>query len=208
MTRKGKPTKKRAQLPHTVARKPQHPAKTWQEIFLKELRDCGNVSAACAKAHVERSTVYKEKKHDDTFAEQWKNALDDAMDSLEAEAWRRARDGVPRLIFYKGALVTDDKDNPIIQRDYSDTLMTLLLKAHRPDKYRERVEATNFNIDFSKLSDEQLERIAGGEDIRVVISTASESGDGETPEGTSDADTRGDVAAGAGQPAAADSIRE
>ena len=69
-------------------------------------------------------------------------------------------------------------------------------------------KTTNFNIDFSKLSDEQLERIAGGEDIRVVISTASESGDGETPAGTSDADTRGDVAAAPEKPAAADSIRE
>ncbi len=81
----GKSGKRKAE-----GRKPQHPAKTWQQMFLDELRNCGNVRAACAKARVERSTVYKEKRGNDEFAAAWKDALDDALDSLEAEAWHRA----------------------------------------------------------------------------------------------------------------------
>jgi hypothetical protein len=41
-----------------------------------------------------------------------------------------------------------------------------------------RQKRDNFNIDFSKLTDDQLERIAAGEDpLDVIISTASRGGD-------------------------------
>lgn len=164
-------------------RKPQAAAKTWQELFISELRKCGNVRAACAKARIERSTAYKARKGDSAFADQWKDALDDAIDDLEAEAWRRAAVGNKRIILYKGEPVLIN-GKPLIEYEQSDTLHVLLLKAHRPDKYRERNDAINVNLDFTNLTNEQVERLARGEDVRAVLASpgASGTGDPETPE--------------------------
>ena len=181
-----------------VQRKPQHPAKTWQDVFLDELRQCGNVRAACAQSGIERSTAYKSRKDDDAFAAAWKDALDDAIDSLEAEAWRRARDGNEKIILWQGKPVKVGRKF-LIERDYSDTLLTLLLKAHRGEKFRERTDTLNFNFDLSQLSDEQLERISNGEDPRIVIATPGAGGVGETPPET-------ESAAGTESERAADSL--
>ena len=55
------------------------------------------------------------------------------MDDLELEARRRAVEGTERPVFYQGGEVG-------YVREYSDTLLIFLLKAHRPNKFRERVE--------------------------------------------------------------------
>ena len=58
-------------------------------------------------------------------------------------------------MFYKGAVCGH-------VRRYSDTLLMFLLKAHRPEKYRERYEATIDDTreptvaDAHNFSDEQL----------------------------------------------------
>ena len=50
-------------------------------------------------------------------------------------------------------------------------LLIFLLKGALPDKYRERVDVrgTIANLDFSRLSDEQLDRIAAGEHPLAVL---------------------------------------
>ena len=75
-----------------------------------------NVSASAAASGVDRTTAYTHRRDDPEFAAEWAEALESATDDLEAEARRRAMDS-------------------------SDTLMIFLLKAHRPDKYREKVHA-------------------------------------------------------------------
>ena len=73
------------------------------------------------------------RKEDPEFAEAWNLALEAGNDVLEAEALRRAVEGVDEPIYQGGALVgTVTK--------YSDTLLALLLKAHLPEKFRERSE--------------------------------------------------------------------
>lgn len=115
----------------------------WKVKFLAALRTSGNVRLACDEAGVDRSWAYKQQKRSLEFAEQWAEALQEAIDRLEAEAWKRARDGVTRHkpIFYRG-----DKVGEEIITEYSDTLMVLLLKSHRPNVYRERQENINTNI--------------------------------------------------------------
>lgn len=166
--------------PAKAARKPQAPAKTWHDFFLAELRKCGNVRAACARAKIERSTAYKARKEDAAFAEQWKAALDDAIDDLESEAWHRAQVGDVKYLFYQGEPI-ELNGKPVIERQKSDTLMALLLKAHRPEKYRERAETLNFNLDVGNLTDDQLERIAHGEDVSAVLATPGAGGIGTAP---------------------------
>lgn len=102
-----------------------------KDRFLEELAKRANVSAAAKKAGVGRSTVYDWYRADEDFAKRWDEAVDVAVDSLEKEAWRRARDGVLKPVYQKGEKVGT-------VREFSDQLMITLLKAHRPDRYRDR----------------------------------------------------------------------
>jgi len=102
-----------------------------RQTFLETLRDTANASAAARAASVNRRTGYNWRDENPEFAADWDEALEEATDALEAEARRRALDGVAKPVFYQG------EECGTVQ-EYSDTLMTLLLKAHRPDKYKER----------------------------------------------------------------------
>lgn len=73
--------------------------------------------------------------------------------ALEAEAFRRAHDGVEDPIVYQGRFVylTGPDGEPLLDADgnprlaklrkYSDTLLMFLMKAAMPEKYRERHQA-------------------------------------------------------------------
>lgn len=113
----------------------------WKKKFLEALKNTANVRAACYAAGIDRVTAYTYRKKDEKFAKEWETSLDEAVDLLEASAWQRAKSGITRehSHFYKGNLVGKD----VIQ-EYSDTLLIFLLKAHRPEKYRER-----YTIDFN-----------------------------------------------------------
>lgn len=104
-----------------------------KERFLTELARMANVTAAAKKSKVPRSTAYDWYNADGEFAAAWDEAIDVAIDSLEKAAWRRARDGVLKPVYQRGEKVGQ-------VREYSDQLMITLLKAHRPDKYRERTQ--------------------------------------------------------------------
>lgn len=108
----------------------------WVKAFLSSFRRYGNVSAACAAAGIERSTAYRHKEKDESFADAWKEAENESADRLEMEARRRAERGVLKPVYHKGVRVG-------YMREYSDTLMAILLKAHKPEKYRERQDITS-----------------------------------------------------------------
>ena len=114
-----------------------NPPANWRDRFLASLAKYGNVSAAARSARVTRTYVYDVRKADESFAYAWDTALDDAADAMEYEAWKRAVKGVKKPIYQGGMHVAD-------VQDYSDTLLIFLLKAARPEKFRERfqVDAT------------------------------------------------------------------
>ena len=103
-------------------------SRRWQRPFLAALKNTGNVRAACGHAGVERSTVYRARRDDPSFAKKWDEAKDEATDVLEAEAWRRALRGVEEPVFYRGKQVGTTKH-------YSDALLMFLLRANRPETY-------------------------------------------------------------------------
>lgn len=112
--------------------------RSWEDAFIDALQKSGNVSEACRKAKVSRQVTY-ELKNDPTaadFAERWESALEAATDSLELEARRRAATGVLEPVYYQGQKVGS-------VRRYSDTLLIFLLKAHRPEKFRDNVDVTS-----------------------------------------------------------------
>lgn len=132
-------------------------APDWAPRFLASLRETANIRASAEAAGVDRTTAYRRRDSDPAFAAAMAAALDDAVDSLELEARRRAYHGVRKPVIYQGEVsgvwldeagrrVSHDAPGarfvPLTLVEYSDTLMIFLLKAHRPEKYREnsRVE--------------------------------------------------------------------
>jgi len=107
----------------------------WAEKFLAALGETGNVTTAATAAGVSRQACYLLRDRDELFASAWDSALETAADLLEAEARRRAADGVDEPVYYQGEVCGH-------VRRYSDTLLIFLLKAHRPAKFRDnaRVE--------------------------------------------------------------------
>lgn len=85
-----------------------------REAFLAVLRETCNVSEAARSANVSRSSAYAHRDTDPDFARAWEDAEQEAVDKLEAVAWQRAT------------------------AEQSDRILELLLKAHRPEKYKDR----------------------------------------------------------------------
>lgn len=110
-----------------------------QAAFLEVYRQTGNVWRSCNDTGVQRSSIYQWQEHDEQFVLAMKVAEAEAIERLEEEARRRAYDGCTREkgVYYKGEKVGSE-----IITDYSDTLLTLLLKANRPEKYKERLEVS------------------------------------------------------------------
>jgi hypothetical protein len=104
-----------------------------EETFLEVLRQSANVSKACKAAGIGRTAAYEWAKNDSAFALAWDEALEEASDSLEEEARRRAVKGTTRPVYQGGKKVGSIQE-------YSDTLLIFLLKGARPQKYRERYE--------------------------------------------------------------------
>lgn len=105
-------------------------ADIWKPIFIDTLRTSACVWAACQVARIERSTAYRARDKDEKFRKAWNDALEDACDQLEYALRRRA--------------LAEDT-----------TAAIFLLKAHRPEKFRETVrqELTGANGGAIQIAD-------------------------------------------------------
>jgi hypothetical protein len=88
----------------------------WHATFLRTLRRVPNITLACKAAGVSRRTCYDHRERSPEFAEAWDAALDESVDRVETTCFKLASEGEPRLIEF-------------------------ILKSHRPQVYRERIEA-------------------------------------------------------------------
>jgi len=129
--------------------------KIWRKAFLATLAQCGNVREACEAAGIQPMSAYRNRRSDSEFASEWDDALNEAADILEKEAWRRACEGVEEPVFYKGEVCGR-------ARKYSDLLLMFMLKGIRPEKYRERVYVSPAELD--KLIEQQLKILKGEEE--------------------------------------------
>ena len=104
----------------------------WRQTFLDTLRLSANVYLSCRTAGVTRGIAYIMRDKYPDFRQEWETAIDDAVDTLEAVALKRAKAS-------------------------SDLLLIFLLKAHRPEKYREvyKVEHTIIQAEIKKVAQEQ-----------------------------------------------------
>lgn len=122
----------REKTPHpSQAERAAERTRAAQDRFLEAFATCGNVSLAAECAGVGRRTVYGWANSDAAFQDAMSDAREQAVDALEAEARRRALQGVERPVFQKGSKVGS-------VTEYSDRLLEVLLKANRPEKYADR----------------------------------------------------------------------
>lgn len=106
------------------------------QIFIDELRKDGNKARAARVAKISFPTIKRWERTDEEFAEAVDLAMEEAAYKLEAEAYRRAHDGVTKAVFHNGKRVDDGE---VIQ--YSDSLLSKLLDGAMPHKYAQRVKS-------------------------------------------------------------------
>jgi hypothetical protein len=150
-----------------IRRSGQHPtvdeAAESKAVFLKEFEGSGNITTACRRAGIGRTTFYRWKEEDGAFLIAYRYAEEQSNDILELAARQRALVGVERVVVSMGKVVyvADPDDHtgirqiPLTQREYSDAILLRMLQAHNP-KYH-----TQSKVDIT----------SGGERIASVAET-------------------------------------
>lgn len=98
------------------------------ERVLEKFRSGHTPKEAAEHAGVSRKALFDWKRDDPEFAAAWVEAIEEGTDRIEAEAYRRAVEGVSRPVFQGGEEVGR-------VQEYSDTLLTLLIKGRRPGQF-------------------------------------------------------------------------
>jgi hypothetical protein len=104
-----------------------------KKAFLAAYIENGNITRAAEIAEIERQNHYNWINEDPNYVKAFEYAKEAAADRLEQEARRRAVEGVDKPIYYKGRKIDTIKE-------YSDTLLIVLLKGIRPEKFRENIK--------------------------------------------------------------------
>lgn len=118
----------------------------WKALFIEALRITGNVAQSCTAAGVQRKTVMRAREKSVEFARAWDEALEDSTDDLLRVARERA-----------------------IAR--SDQLLMFLLKAARPETFREKSPLDLKSEDLNVAIERQLAQLASR--YPGTVSTAS-----------------------------------
>lgn len=155
-------------------------------MFFEQLARNGIVGLAAEYAGYRRESVYEYRRNDPEFAQKWDHCIQLSTEKLEAEAIRRANEGVKRYVLHKGKVVYIDVEEPVkdekgkivlgedgkpkthivqkalVEHVYSDTLTIFMLKARKPEVYRDTFEKVKTldepNVD--DLTDAELGVIA------------------------------------------------
>lgn len=127
----------------------------WMRPFFTSLANKGTRAQACRDANITATNVEKHLKEDPDFAYIYRLCEEHGLDKLEAEAMRRATEGVIEQQFYQGKaiwqtdpetgeLLKDERGKPIPagNRKYSDAILMWLLKVKRYEKGGRKVQVT------------------------------------------------------------------
>lgn len=144
--------------------------------FCAALAETGIVRKACEAVGIARQTAYEWRNEIPEFATAWDKALEIGISALEDEAHRRGFEGIDEGVYHQGVLMGT-------QKKYSDTLAIFLLKAHKPEKYRERTHVDLANSDGTL---QPLDETAKAARVAQLLAMAQQRKD--------DADSFGDLA--------------
>lgn len=130
----------------------------WTDRFLDLLEEDGLLNSAARAVGTTTTKVRNLREQSAEFDQAVDRALEIANDALEKEARRRAVQGVEKGVWYQGEEVGTELQ-------FSDALLTTLLKAKRPDEFAERKQITG----------------AGGAPITIAIRTFGPDPSGPNP---------------------------
>lgn len=128
-----------------------------KRAFLDAVGRCGTIAGAARETGIPRSVHYEWMQRDPDYPAAFREAEDIAVEIMETEARRRAVEGTTKPVFQGGDHVGN-------VTEYSDQLLMFLLRAARPDRYRERVDLT---VDIRREA-ERLAHAAGMEPEAVI----------------------------------------
>ena len=150
---------------------PHHPQTRARVI--QEFLACGRIDLACQRVGVDRGCHYDWLKADPGYAAEFASARKQTADILEDEAWRRAVEGVDKPVYQGGELVGT-------VREYSDSLMTWLLRGLRPERYREHVDVTTHDGDLAARiqAAQERRRLRQAEAVEITGGLVEEGKDG------------------------------
>jgi len=103
-----------------------------QRTFLAEFSEVSIILRAAESSGIARANHYQ-RLTDPVYRRAFEHAKREAVDSPEAEARRRAVEGVWKPIFYRGEVCG-------WETLYSDSLMVSLLKANDPERFADRTK--------------------------------------------------------------------
>lgn len=129
-----------------------------RRLFIKHLRKSGNVTRAAEAAGVSRNQLYLARRDDPDFALAWEEALEGAMDDLEATLLRRALEGTDKPVFFGG------KECGTV-KSYSDSLGMFLLKGRRRDIFGERSGQKKTQVGGAVAGVEKSENLVSAREI-------------------------------------------
>jgi hypothetical protein len=108
----------------------------WVPLFLDGLAEGLSITDAAKAAGVHVTLVYLRRRENKEFLAAWNEAAEIGTDLLEQEAQRRAFHGTVEPVFYKGVECGGI-------RKYSDTMLNTMLRARKPEVYRDGGDGVN-----------------------------------------------------------------
>ncbi len=125
---------------------------TWRKVYLHVLRHCPNVTVACRVSGVTDGAIRKARESDPDFAAAEKEAIAHGIGLVEASAFKSAVYGDLEPVYHQGILC-----GTVVK--YSDAMRALLLKAHKPEVYRENVKVEHGGkVDHTHMTLEEMKK--------------------------------------------------
>jgi hypothetical protein len=168
-------------------RRPLATNKRAQTLFITAVAAGKTQDAAAAGTGYSRRSFLDLRKDSEAFAALFADAYEAGADVLEEEAIRRAVTGVTEPLVNHGRVVRDDDGNVLTVTRFSDQLLMFMLKARRPERFREshRVEHTGADggpIEVMQLVEGARDRLVGK--LASVVALDSRRTDEAAGEGT------------------------
>jgi hypothetical protein len=139
-----------------------------KRAWLAAYAETGNMTAAARAADVARTLPYYWQEVDERFVQAMREAAEIAADDLELEARRRAKEGtrkvtpiwrnVPRQ-FGERIVLVPELVGEVEEITYSDTLLIFLLKALRPERYRDNSQGVGQQAEVVHVEGPGIEHI-------------------------------------------------
>jgi len=104
-----------------------------QMRYLTALAEEGTIAAGLKRAAITRARLFEWREHIPNWDLREQQSKDDFADRVEQEAIRRGVEGVEVPVYQAGKLIG-------YRTEYSDPLLILVLRAVRPDRYREKLD--------------------------------------------------------------------